>query len=265
MTIELVDGKAGTAHISSEDKAIIHQAKFSKSDVVFDWGDAFKCSMSSSNRATVGTGCASIQGLDWHITSAESVTISNGSQGMKRNDIICAHYHRDSKTGNENVALTVLKGSPNATAAADPTIPSGKILSGAVDAYMPLWRIPLNGITVGTPVRLFTPRGALWDSVTLERQIWHGPCGMTVHIAKVGMMAFAFGNTSFTSNINSNGQIVNETMDAGFLPEGEGTILLEGVNEQHGALSFDSDGKVTISGSMNSGYYFRVCGCWPVK
>lgn len=166
MTIELVDGKAGTAHISSEDKAIIHQAKFSKSDVVFDWGDAFKCSMSSSNRATVGTGCASIQGLDWHITSAESVTISNGSQGMKRNDIICAHYHRDSKTGNENVALTVLKGSPNATAAADPTIPSGKILSGAVDAYMPLWRIPLNGITVGTPVRLFTPRGALWDSVT---------------------------------------------------------------------------------------------------
>ena len=166
MTIELVDGKAGTAHISSEDKAIIHQAKFSKSDVVFEWGDAFKCSMSSSNRATVGTGCASIQGLDWHITSAESVTISNGSQGMKRNDIICAHYNRNPKTGNELVELVVLKGSPNATAAADPKVPSGKILSGAVDAYMPLWRIPLDGITVGTPVRLFTPRGALWDSVT---------------------------------------------------------------------------------------------------
>lgn len=165
MTIELVDGKAGRAHISSEDKAIIHQAKFSKSDVVFDWGDAFKCTMGSANRAIIGTGCASIQGLDWHITAAESVTISNGSQGMKRNDIICAHYHRDSSTGVEKVELAVLKGTPNATTAADPTIPSGKILSGAVDAYMPLWRIPLDGITVGTPVRLFTPRGALWDSV----------------------------------------------------------------------------------------------------
>jgi hypothetical protein len=171
VTIELVDGKAGVAHISSEDKAIIHQAKFSKSDVVFDWGDAFKCSMSSPNRATIGTGCASIQGLDWHITAAESVTISNGSQGVKRNDIICAHYHRDSKTGNELVELTVLKGTPNATTAADPTIPSGKILSGAVDAYMPLWRIPLDGITVGTPVRLFTPKGALWDSVTQTCQL----------------------------------------------------------------------------------------------
>ena len=171
MTIELVDGKAGVAHISSGDKAIIHQAKFSKSDVVFDWGDAFKCSMSSPNRATIGTGCASIQGLDWHITAAESVTISNGSQGVKRNDIICAHYHRDSKTGNELVELTVLKGTPNATTAADPTIPSGKILSGAVDAYMPLWRISLDGITVGTPVRLFTPKGALWDSVTQTCQL----------------------------------------------------------------------------------------------
>lgn len=193
MTIELVDGKAGTDHISSEDKAIIHQAKFSKSDVVFDWGDAFKCSMSSSNRATIGTGCASIQGLDWHITAAESVTISNGSQGMKRNDIIAAHYHRDSKTGNELVNLTVLKGTPNATTAADPTIPSGKILSGAVDTYMPLWRIPLDGITVGTPVRLFTPRGALWDSVTL-----YNAKGFTV--IRTGMMMLVKYSGSFAGD-----------------------------------------------------------------
>ena len=199
MTIELVDGKAGVAHISSEDKAIIHQAKFSKSDVVYDWGDAFKCSMSSSNRATIGTGCASIQGLDWHITAAESVTISNGSQGMQRNDIICAHYHRDSKTGNENVSLTVLKGSPNATAAADPTIPAGKILSGAVDAYMPLWRIPLNGITVGTPVRLFTPRGALWDSVTL-----YNAKGFTV--IRTGMMMLVKYSGSFAGDSWSSAQ-----------------------------------------------------------
>ncbi len=216
MTIELVDGKAGVAHISSEDKAIIHQAKFSKSDVVFDWGDAFKCSMSSSNRATVGTGCASIQGLDWHITAAESVTISNGSQGMKRNDIICAHYHRDSKTGNENVALTVLKGTPNATAAADPTIPSGKILSGAVDAYMPLWRIPLDGITVGTPVRLFTPRGGLWDSVT---QPWKPPyTNNRLTLCRVGRVVTINGNVKFAGSGVQNYTMADETIPEAFRP-----------------------------------------------
>ena len=257
MTIELVDGKAGVAHISSEDKAIIHQAKFSKSDVVFDWGDAFKCSMSSSNRATIGTGCASIQGLDWHITAAESVTISNGSQGMKRNDIICAHYHRDSKTGNENVELTVLKGSPNVTAAADPTIPSGKILSGAVDAYMPLWRIPLNGITVGTPVRLFTPRGALWDSVT---QQWKPPyTNDRLTLCRVGRVVTINGNVKFTGSGQQNYTTANETIPEAFRPLADMSII--SFPSCGFSLLVERDGKVQMLGDPKSAYS-TAHGCW---
>lgn len=260
MTIELVDGKAGVAHISSEDKAIIHQAKFSKSDVVYDWGDSFKCSMSSSNRATVGTGCASIQGLDWHITAAESVTISNGSQGMKRNDIICAHYHRDSKTGNENVALTVLKGSPNATAAADPTIPSGKILSGAVDAYMPLWRIPLNGITVGTPVRLFTPRGALWDSVT---QQWKPPyTNSSLTLCRVGRIVTINGNVKFDGSGQQNYSTANETIPETFRPLADQSII--SFPSCGFSLLVMRDGKVQMLGDPKSAYS-TAHGCWMTE
>ena len=260
MTIELVDGKAGTAHISSEDKAIIHQAKFSKSDVVYDWGDSFKCSMSSSNRATVGTGCASIQGLDWHITAAESVTISNGSQGMKRNDIICAHYHRDSKTGNENVALTVLKGTPNATAAADPTIPAGKILSGAVDAYMPLWRIPLDGITVGTPVRLFTPRGALWDSVT---QRWKPPyTNDSLTLCRVGRVVTVNGNVKFTGSGQQNYSTANETIPEAFRPLADMSII--SFPSCGFSLLVMRDGKVQMLGDPKSAYS-TAHGCWMTE
>ena len=260
MTIELVDGKAGVAHISSEDKAIIHQAKFSKSDVVYDWGDALKCSMSSSNRATIGTGCASIQGLDWHITSAESVTISNGSQGMKRNDIICAHYHRDSKTGNENVALTVLKGTPNATAAADPTIPSGKVLSGAVDAYMPLWRIPLDGITVGTPVRLFTPRGALWDSVT---QPWKPPyTNNSLTLCRLGRIVTINGNVKFTGSGVQNYTMAVETIPEAFRPLADQSII--SFPSCGFSLLVMRDGKVQMLGDPKSAYS-TAHGCWMTE
>lgn len=269
MTIELVDGKAGTMHISSEDKAIIHQAKFSKSDVVYDWGDVFKCSMSSSNRATVGTGCASIQGLDWHITSAESVTISNGSQGMKRNDIICAHYNRNPKTGNELVNLVVLKGTPNATAAADPTIPSGKILSGAVDAYMPLWRIPLDGITVGTPVRLFTPRGALWDSVTQQCQLqWQNTASFvpssygasnTITV-KDGLIFVDL--SSFRSTVKV-GDYRVWLFQSGVKPSQ--TVGLGCVANVHGIAygkqaRWNADGSVTLIGGVNSS---DIIQCFP--
>ena len=261
MTIELVDGKAGVEHISSEDKAIIHQAKFSKSDVVFDWGDAFKCSMSSSNRATIGTGCASIQGLDWHITSAESVTISNGSQGMKRNDIICAHYNRNPKTGNELVELVVLKGSPNATAAADPAIPSGKILFGAGDAYMPLWRIPLSGITVGTPVRLFTPRGALWDSVTQTCQLQWQNTGSFVGVAygatntitvKDGLIFVDL--SSFRSSVNV-GNFTVWMFKSGVKPSkavGLGCVANVAGIAYGKQATWNTDGSVTLVGGIGS-------------
>ena len=257
MTIELVDGKAGVAHISSEDRAIIHQAKFGKSDMVFDWGDALKCSIVSSNKATIGTGCASIQGLDWHITAAETVTIQNGSQGMKRNDIIAAHYHRDSTSGNEKVELVVLKGSPNATAATDPTIPSGKILSGAVDAYMPLWRIPLDGITVGTPVRLFTPRGDLWDSVT---QQWKPPyTSDSLTLCRVGRVVTINGNVKFTGSGQQNYSTANETIPEAFRPLADMSIIA--FPSCGFSLLVMRDGKVQMLGDPKSAYS-TAHGCW---
>ena len=265
MTIELVDGKAGTAHISSEDKAIIHQAKFSKSDVVFDWGDVFKCTMGSANKATIGTGCASIQGLDWHITAAESVTISNGSQGMKRNDIICAHYHRDSSTGVEKVELAVLKGSPNATTAADPTIPSGEILSGAVDAYMPLWRIPLDGITVGTPVRLFTPRGALWDSVTLERQPFPF-FGNALRLQKRNGLVIATVSASPQSTVkNLYNVAANETIANGFRPPLDAIMTSVSHCGDVASMLIRSDGRISVFGTLTVGHHYLWQGVWPTE
>lgn len=265
MTIELVDGKAGVAHISSEDKAIIHQAKFSKSDVVFDWGDAFKCTMGSANKATIGTGCASIQGLDWHITAAESVTISNGSQGMKRNDIICAHYHRDSSTGVEKVELAALKGSPNATTAADPTIPSGKILSGAVDAYMPLWRIPLDGITVGTPVRLFTPRGALWDSVTLERQPFPF-FGNTLLLQKRNGLVIATVSASPQSTVKNLYNVdANETIANGFRPPLNAIMTSVSHCGDVASMLIHPDGRISVFGTLTVGHHYLWQGVWPTE
>lgn len=265
MTIELVDGKAGTAHISSEDKAIIHQAKFSKSDVVFDWGDVFKCTMGSANKATIGTGCASIQGLDWHITAAESVTISNGSQDMKRNDIICAHYNRDSSTGVEKVELAVLKGSPNATTAADPTIPSGKILSGAVDAYMPLWRIPLDGITVGTPVRLFTPKGALWDSVTLERQPFPF-FGNTLLLQKRNGLVIATVSASPQSTVkNLYNVAANETIANGFRPPLNAIMTSVSHCGDVASMLIHPDGRISVFGTLTVGHHYLWQGVWPTE
>jgi hypothetical protein len=261
MTIELVDGKAGTAHISSEDKAIIHQAKFGAGDMVFEWGDAMSCTMQSANKAVIGTGCASIQGLDWHITNPETVTIQSGSSGKNRNDIICAHYHRETSTGVEKVELVAFKGVPSDGAAVDPTIPSAKILNGAADAYMPLWRIPLTGITAGTPVRLFNKRYALWDSLTHRTAAWKVPYSRDlISFDRIGSLCFASGNVKFDGSGDQNYAAAQETIPQGYRPvRGNTAIAVFGGNCTL-ILYGEKSGKVTMLGNPNNAY----AGCTGV-
>lgn len=257
MTIELVDGKAGTAHISSEDKAIIHQAKFGAGDMVFEWGDAMSCTMQSANKAVIGTGCASIQGLDWHITNAETVTIQSGVSGKNRNDIICAHYHREASTGIEKVELMVFKGTPSDGTAVDPTVPSAKILNGAADAYMPLWRIPLTGITAGTPVRLFNKRFALWDSVT---QQWKPPYTQnTIFLCRVGRSVTVNGNVKFVGSGVQNYTMAVETIPEAFRPLADQSII--SFPSCGFSLLVMRDGKVQMLGDPKSAYS-TAHGCW---
>lgn len=169
MTQELIWGKSGSPHIDGSDIGTINLALRGIGNYVLDYKDNLKASVASANKITIGTGVMSFEGRDIIISAAENVTIESGSQGMKRNDIICEHYHRDTSSGVETTNLVAIKGTPASSNPKDPTIPSGTILGGATDAYMPLYRVPLDGITVGTPVQLFeilTPLKTVGDSVT---------------------------------------------------------------------------------------------------
>lgn len=169
MTQELIWGKSGSPHIDGNDIGTINLAMRGIGNYVLDYKGKLKATVASANKITIGTGVMSFEGRDIIISAAETVTIESGSQGMKRNDIICEHYHRDTSTGVETTNLVAIKGTPASSNPKDPTIPSGTILGGATDAYMPLYRVPLDGITVGTPVQLFeilTPLKTVGDSVT---------------------------------------------------------------------------------------------------
>lgn len=169
MTQELIWGKSGSPHIDGNDIGTINLAMRGVGNYVLDYKDKLKATVASANKITIGTGVMSFEGRDIIISAAETVTIESGSQGMKRNDIICEHYHRDTSNGVETTNLVAIKGTPASSNPKDPTIPRGTILGGATDAYMPLYRIPLDGITVGTPVQLFkvlTPLDTVGDSVT---------------------------------------------------------------------------------------------------
>ena len=155
MTIELITGHAGSAHVSSADVGWLNAGTFGSGKYVLDTLNKLACNVQSANLVTVGTGDAVFEGRHVRVSATENVAIDNGAQGVNRNDIVCIKYEYDNGTSEESASLAVVKGTAVSGTPSDPTIPSGSILSGSTTAYMPLWRIPISGITVGTPVALY--------------------------------------------------------------------------------------------------------------
>lgn len=151
MAFEIVDGMTGTKHISSDNLSALNVATIGKANCVLEYGDDFKLTMASANRATIGTGVGMVGGKRFWNQAATSLTVQSGTQGQKRNDLVVARYAKTG-AGIESITPVVIKGTPSTGTAADPATTSNDLK---------LWRIPLNGISVGTPVRLFNPMASL--------------------------------------------------------------------------------------------------------
>ena len=169
MAFEIVDGMTGTKHISSDDLAALNTATVGKADCVLEYGNDFSLTMASANSATLGTGVGMVGGKRFWNQAPTSLTVQSGTQGQKRNDLVVARYAKTS-AGIESIAPVVIKGAPTTGTPADPATTANDLK---------LWRVPLDGINAGTPVRLFepvTPLAMLGDSVSREwpvgRAVW---------------------------------------------------------------------------------------------
>lgn len=177
--VELVTGALGTPHIDGDDWGALNKGILGPDCYVLkESATALACTMQDANKAVVPAFEASMYGRHARVKSPQTVTIQSGTQGQKRNDLIVLRYTR-AADGTEKATLEPIKGTPTTGTAADPTTNPGPITSGAsaLTVDMPLWRIPLDGITVGTPVPLFNvmaPMSELWDSVNQMPRIYTG-------------------------------------------------------------------------------------------
>lgn len=153
MAFEIVDGMTGTKHISSDDLATLNDAIIGGGYYVWDYANTFWLTMSSANKAVIFPGVGMVDGKRFWNSGAVTLTVDSGTQGKKRNDIVVARYSRTS-AGIESVDPVVIKGTPTTGAPTDPAVTTKDLK---------LWRIPIDGLNVGTPVRLFSPLPAISD------------------------------------------------------------------------------------------------------
>lgn len=165
---ELVTGHAGKAHATAEQAAGLNAGILGLDDYVLNVHDKFEITVVSANKVTIGTGELVMQGRHVSQGTPEDLIITNGSQGMKRNDLIVCRYTKGAGLV-ESAQLVVVRGTPTTGTPTDPAVNTTSPLDGGTTYDMPLYRIPLDGITIGTPVALFNvlkPMSDVWDSLT---------------------------------------------------------------------------------------------------
>lgn len=186
MAFEAVDACFGTPHIGSDDLAALNTAMVGKSDCVMEWGDDLKLTMSSANTAVIGKGVGMVGGRRFWNDAAQGLSVQSGTQGQKRNDLVVARYAKTS-AGIESITPVVVRGANTTGTPADPAVTANDLK---------LWRIPINGITVGTPVRLFTPvtpLATLGDSVS--QIVERGKSGIWTYVKYADGTAECYGAT----------------------------------------------------------------------
>lgn len=165
--VELVTGHANKAHATAEQAAGLNAGILGLDDYVLDVHDKLKITVVSANKVTIGTGELVMQGRHVSQGTPEDLIVANGSQGQKRNDLIVCRYAKGSQNI-ESAKLVVVRGTPTTGTPTDPAVNTTSPLDGGTTYDMPLYRIPLDGITIGTPVALFNvlkPMSDVWDSL----------------------------------------------------------------------------------------------------
>lgn len=260
MAFEIVDGMTGTKHISSDDLAALNTATVGKADCVLEYGNDFALTMASANAATLGTGVGMVGGKRFWNQAPVQLTVESGAQGQKRNDLLVARYSKTTE-GIESIEPVVIKGTPTTGTPADPATTANDLK---------LWRVPLNGITVGTPVKLFrpvTPLATLGDSVS-RKQVRLGNNLMCCVEGGVCIVSVDFLTVPVANSQRTIGTLPNGMKPLGHVASDQtgsdevayiAPLRYRGNNSIYGQLMVLNSGKISVyasQGGSDSSYYY---------
>lgn len=98
--MDIITGYTGSPHVTAEQDRDINIGIFGNESYVLQTGSQLTAEVSSNNEIKVRDGVIMHQGCAASIkkNTYDSLTITNGSQGMKRVDLIVARYSRDPST-----------------------------------------------------------------------------------------------------------------------------------------------------------------------
>ena len=148
--MKIMTGKAGTPHVTAQQFRQFVEGTVGQESYILTSGDLLEPELVSNNNLKIRSGIMSHHGnlSTVDLGTYDTVTIRNGSQGMKRIDLVVNRYTKNKETGIEKNEWIVIMGNPTSGSPSVPTYTQGNLQEGDLVDDCPVFEVHLSGINV---------------------------------------------------------------------------------------------------------------------
>ena len=148
--MKIISGRTGAPHVTSQQFRQILEGVIGQGSYIIKSGENLKPELSSNNLLKIRSGAMAHHGcvscVD--IGTYDTAYLQNGTQGMKRIDLVVNRYTRNGSTEVENCEWRVIRGTPASSNPAVPAYISGNLQNGDTVDECPVFEVHYDGINV---------------------------------------------------------------------------------------------------------------------
>lgn len=146
--MKIMTGVGENDHVTPKDFRNMLIGIYGPDNYILNTGEKFATTLVSNNQLDIGTGMMCCEGnLSTDIEGA-SIEITNGTQGMKRKDLIVNRYQRNDVTQIETNSWVYIMGTADASNPVTPEYTEGSIMAGDLIVDCPVFEISIDGLSV---------------------------------------------------------------------------------------------------------------------
>ena len=161
--MKIISGKTGSPHVTSQQFRQIFEGIIGGESCILPCGESLTPELQTNNSLKIRSGLMYHHGnlSTVELGTYDEVTIQNGTQGMKRIDLVVNRYTREEESGTEENEWIVIQGTPHASSPTVPDYTEGNLQDGDLVDDCPYLQVHLDGINVTEVKQLLSVANAM--------------------------------------------------------------------------------------------------------
>ena len=199
--MEIVSGLGEKPHVTSQQFRQILEGTIGQKSYIVTSGENLEPELAANNLLKIRSGMMSHHGnvSSVKIGTYDEVELTNGSQGMKRIDLVVNRYTRNAETNIEKNEWVVIMGTPVASNPVAPAYTVGNLQKGDLVDDCPVFELHYDGINVTEVKKMLS---VLPNVAELNSKIEITENGMCIKYAN-GIMKQCIKSSVLTGNFSA--------------------------------------------------------------